>query len=119
PVGAPQVNLLGRWGLDDGTGTTAVNTVVGAPNGSLLPLSPPPPSPPVPAPPVWVAGGSNYVTTPLPPGNIGLRLAGTTAAGDYVALERGPYPLTSTPTTTTPLGAANFTVETWFKRDAA
>ena len=29
--------LIGRWGLDDGTGTVALNSVLGRPNGSLLP----------------------------------------------------------------------------------
>lgn len=27
--------LLGRWGLNDGTGTTAVNSIAGSPNGTL------------------------------------------------------------------------------------
>ena len=31
---APQANLIGRWGLDDGAGTTAANSA-GVPNGTL------------------------------------------------------------------------------------
>src|SRR5207237_8412250 len=70
PITTPVANLIGRWGLDDGTGTTALNSIPGQPNGSLLPLN----VPPNPAgPPVWVAG-SGYVTTPLPAGNVGLHL---------------------------------------------
>ena len=93
PLFAPQANLVGRWGLDEGAGTTAVNSA-GIPNGSLLPLA---------TPPVWVAGGSGYVTG-LVPGNDVLRLA---TAGDYVGF--GPA--------TAALGATRFTVETWFKRE--
>ena len=90
-------NLIGRWGLDEGSGTTAANSA-GLPNGTLAPATPP----------TWVAGGSGY-TTGLVPGNDVLRLSGTTAAGDHVAFGAA----------TATLGAAQFTVETWFKREAA
>jgi hypothetical protein len=96
PLFAPQANLIGRWGLDDGAGTAAVNSA-GIPNGSLLPVVAPA------LPPVWVAGGSGYVTG-LVPGNDVLRLA---AAGDYVTFGAA----------TSTLGASRFTVETWFKRE--
>ncbi len=89
-------NLIGRWGLDEGSGTVVANSA-GIPNGTLAPGTPL-------APPTW-AGGSGYATTLAPGANV-LRLSGTTATGDYVSFG----PATST------LGASNFTVETWFNR---
>ena len=94
---APQPNLVGRWGLDDGVGTVAANSA-GLPNGTLastVPLGLP----------VWVSPGSGFVTG-LVPGNDALRL---TAAGDHVTFGAA----------TSTLGASRFTVETWFKREAA
>ena len=46
--------LLGRWGLDEGTGLVATNSVVTSPltNGTLAPTA---------TPPVWVAGGSPFI----------------------------------------------------------
>ena len=96
PLFAPQTNLIGRWGLDDATGTSALNTA-GPQNGSLLPVVAPA------APPVWATGGSGYVTG-LVPGNDVLRL---TSPGDYVTFGAA----------TSTLGASRFTVETWFKRE--
>ena len=93
PLFAAQPNLIGRWGLDEGTGTTAVNSA-GAPNGTLASTNP--------ILPVWIAGGSGFVAG-AQPGNEALRLA---VSGDYVAL--GPATLT--------LGASTFTLETWFNR---
>ncbi len=90
-------NLVGRWGLDEGSGTTAANTA-GLPNGTLVTTSPATPL-------VWVAGGSGY-TSGLVPGNNVLRFAGTAGAGDYVSFGAA----------TSTLGASTFTVETWFKR---
>jgi VCBS repeat-containing protein len=97
PLPLSQPNLVGRWGLDEGTGTLATNSA-GAPNGTLTSTSPATPL-------VWVAGGSTY-TSGLVPGLDGLRLSGTTGNADYVTF--GPAPA---------LGAAKFTIETWFKRD--
>ena len=42
PMTVLPAGLIGRWGLDDGTGTVALNSVLGRPNGSLLPLNVPP-----------------------------------------------------------------------------
>ena len=95
---APQANLLGRWGLDDGTVTTAVNSASpGTANGTLAPA--------VPTLPVWVAGGSGFVTG-LVPGSDALRFS---VAGDHVTFGAA----------SPALGASRFTVETWFKREAA
>ena len=93
-------NLIGRWGLDEGTGTTATNSA-GLPNGTLVTGSPLTPL-------VWTPGGSGYVSTPLPAGNYGMRFTAS-PAGDYVTFGQA----------TTTLGASQFTVETWFRRDAA
>src|SRR6266850_3960494 len=57
--------------------------------------------------PFWVTG-TPFASTPLPPGAYGLRLSGTPAASDYVSFGAAPG-----------LGASSFTIETWFKRDAA
>ena len=96
-VGLP-TGLLGRWSLDDGTGTIATSSI--GPNGTLAPAAPL-------TPPTWVAGGSHYVSTPLPAGNYALKMAGTVAAADYVTFGAAPA-----------LGASKFTVETWFRREA-
>jgi hypothetical protein len=92
PVAAA-ANLIGRWALDDGSGTTAANSVVSGPIGSLLPLA---------GGPAWDTGVSSYVTG-LVPGNDALRLT----TGDYVSFGAA----------SSALGASRFTVETWFKRD--
>ena len=94
--------LVGRWGLDEGTGTIA-NSSVGAVQGTLQPAAPA-------LPPTWSPGGSGYTPTPLSSVNNGLSLR---IPGDFVPLEQGPYPLASP----TPLGASTFTIETWFRRD--
>ena len=94
--------LAGRWGLDEGTGTIANNSV-GAVHGTLQPVAPA-------APPAWSLGGSGYTPTPLSAVNNGLSLR---IPGDFVPLEQGPYPLASP----TPLGASTFTIETWFRRE--
>jgi len=91
-------NLVGRWGLDDGAGTVAVNSA-GAPNGTLVSTSPATPL-------LWVAGGSAY-TSGLVPGLDALRLSGTTGNNDYVTFGAAA----------STLGAAKFTVETWFRRE--
>ncbi len=93
--------LLGRWGLDDGTGTVAAGSM-GTINGTLAPNATTVPPGTGPS---WTLGGSGYATTPLPAGNNGLRLA---TSGDYVLLE---------PLNSTALASATFTLETWFRRE--
>ena len=90
--------LLGRWGLDEGTGTVTANSIVTSPttNGTLAPAA---------APPTWVAGGSPFAASPSP-GPYGLHLGGTPATNDFVSMGAAPG-----------LNAATFTLETWFKRD--
>src|SRR5437870_9665169 len=51
---------------------------------------------------------SPFVFTPWPAGNFAVKMAGTLAANDYATFGAAPG-----------LGAANFTVETWFRRDGA
>ena len=66
PVGA-QPGLAGRWGLDEGTGLIAANSVVGGPNGTLVPTpNANPMLPPQPA--QWIAGvgPSNVMRCPSP-----------------------------------------------------
>ena len=94
--------LVGRWGLDEGTGTIA-NSSVGGVHG-VLQFVPPA------GPPTWSLGGSGYTPTPLSAVNNGLSLR---IPGDFVPLEQGPYPLVGP----TVLGASTFTLETWFRRD--
>jgi hypothetical protein len=50
--------LLGRWGLNDGTGTTAVNSIAGSPNGTLMPNA---------TPPTWVSGAPPFAVPPTAP----------------------------------------------------
>ncbi|NOT35086.1 MAG: hypothetical protein HOP12_13125 [Candidatus Eisenbacteria bacterium] len=83
PSGA---GLIGRWGLNDGSGTTALNSIGGAPNGTLTNG------------PTWVTGSSFSL-------DYGLFMAGTNGFvtfGNHAAL-----------------GLPAFTLETWFRRDAA
>src|SRR5437773_5142571 len=95
PITTPAANLIGRWALDEGSGTTTADTSGRADNGTLTNG------------PVWVPG-SPFVFTPWPAGNFAVKMAGTVPAGDYATF--GPA---------AGLGAANFTVETWFRRDGA
>ncbi len=83
--------LIGRWGLDDGAGLSAIDSSGSGVTGTLRNGA------------AWTSG-TPFVSTPVPPGDYGLRLRGTTGAADHVALGPG-------------LGASTFTVETWFKRD--
>src|SRR5207253_6043852 len=92
-VSAP--GLIGRWSLDEGTGTTIADSTGNGNTGTIQNGA------------VWVAG-TPYVSTPLPPGAYGLHLTGTTADAGYVTFGAAPG-----------LDAATFTVETWFKRDSA
>lgn len=55
-----QAGLLGRWGMNEGTGSTAFNTVSGNPNGTLTNT------------PTWVAGNPGFpVPPPAAPTNLG------------------------------------------------
>jgi VCBS repeat-containing protein len=92
---AAQPGLIGRWGLDEGSGTTVTNSA-GVPNGTVGPAA---------APPAWSAGGSNFESGLVPGADV-LQLTGTATAKDFVTFG----PATST------LGAATFTIETWFSR---
>ena len=79
--------LIGRWGLNEGAGTSAASTVAGAPTGTLTNG------------PTWVAGAPFSLTA------YGLRFYGTNG-----------YATFGNPAA---LGLANFTIETWFRRDGA
>src|SRR2546428_5636008 len=94
--------LLGRFGLDEGTGLVATHSVVTSPlsNGTLAPAVNGSIGPPT-----WVAGGSPFVPSPSP-GSYGLHLGGTPATNDYVSMGAAPG-----------LNSATFTIETWFKKD--
>ena len=95
PLPGAQTNLLGRWSMDEGTGTTITDSTGNGNTGTIQNT------------PVWVAG-TPYVSTPLPPGNYGMHLTGTTTDAGYVTFGAAPG-----------LDAATFTIETWFKRDGA
>lgn len=47
--------LLGRWGLNDGAGTTAINSIAGSPNGTLING------------PTWVTPGAPFNISFIPP----------------------------------------------------
>ncbi|HET7217959.1 MAG TPA: LamG-like jellyroll fold domain-containing protein, partial [Vicinamibacterales bacterium] len=85
--------LIGRWGLNEGFGGVTEDSsgsgVAGALSGG----------------PSWAAG-SPFAHTPLPAANYGLDLSGNATARDYVTFGAAPG-----------LGAATFTIETWFRRD--
>ncbi|PYR69577.1 MAG: hypothetical protein DMF88_05635 [Acidobacteria bacterium] len=86
--------LIGRWGLDEGVGTSTLDSSGSGVTGTVRNGA------------AWITG-SPFAPTPPTPGDYGVHLKGTTAAADYVSVEG------------TPLGASSFTVETWFKRDGA
>lgn len=85
--------LIGRWGLNEGFGTTTEDSAGSAVAGTLTNA------------PAWVTG-SPFAHTPLPAGNYALDFTGTAAARDYVTFGAAPA-----------LGASTFTIETWFRRD--
>ena len=87
--------LIGRWSLDEGSGSTVADSSGGGTTGTVQNTA------------VWVAG-TPYVSTPLPPGNYALRLTGSATDAGHVKLGAAPG-----------LNAATFTIETWFKREAA
>ncbi len=78
--------LVARWGLNDGEGITAANSVTGSPDGTLT------------GGPAWVADSLLVLSNAL---NFGVSSA-------YVTFGNPPE-----------LALAQFTIETWFKRDAA
>ena len=90
---ASGAGLIARWGLDEGAGTAIVDSTGNGNAGTLLNgVS-------------WTTG-TPFVSTPLPAGNYGVHLKGTTGAADYVSFG-----------TASSLGTPTFTVETWFMRD--
>ena len=88
---SPTANLIGRWGLDEGTGAAIADSSGSGFNGTTV------------ASPSWVDG---FNVAPPVGGANGLQFDGV---NDYVTFG----PATST------LGAAQFTLETWFKRTGA
>src|SRR5439155_4286372 len=88
--------LLGRWGLDEGSGTAATSTVTTPSIVGTLTNGP-----------TWVPFGAPYVATPSS-GRYGMHFSGTMPGNEYVAL--GPAPQ---------LGAQMFTIETWFRKEGA
>jgi hypothetical protein len=84
-------NLLGRWGLNDGFGTSAAGST---PVDGVLVNAP-----------TWV-DGTPFAHTPLAPGNYALDVSGSATAKDLVTFGTAPA-----------LGASTFTLETWFKRE--
>ena len=87
---AADAGLLGRWGLDDATGTVAADSSGNNVHGTLTPAANPP---------VWVAGAPLQVVA----GAHGFDFNGTT---NYVTF--GPA---------SGLGATTFTIEAWIKRE--
>ncbi len=86
--------LVARWGLNEGSGTAAANTV-GPPNGTLLGTAPLA---------QWVAG-LPFSPDPVAPGTYGLAFTDTNS---YATMGAAP-----------PLALTTFTVEGWFKRTGA
>jgi hypothetical protein len=78
--------LIGRWGLNEGAGTSGANSIGGSPAGTLTNG------------PTWT-GGSSFSP------NYGLSFAGTNAYSTFGS--------------NAALGLGTFTIETWFRRDAA
>lgn len=83
---ASGTGLIGRWGLNEGAGTSAANSIGGSPAGTLTNG------------PTWT-GGTSFSP------NYGLSFAGTNAYSTFG--------------NNAALGLATFTIETWFRRDAA
>jgi len=83
---ASGTGLNGRWGLNDGTGTTADNSIAASPDGTLTNG------------PVWVDGCPFAASNSLKLG----------ASNAYATFGNPPA-----------LGLAQFTIETWFRRDGA
>jgi hypothetical protein len=85
--------LIGRWALDEGTGTTAASTVAGAPSGTLSATSG--------AVPTWVTGGGPFAL----PNSASLLLNSNSGYVNF----GNPASLKLT----------QFTLESWIRRDAA
>ena len=85
---ASAAGLIGRWSLDEGTGTTIADSTGNGNTGTIQNGA------------VWVAG-TPYVSTPLPPGNYGIHFTGTTADAGYVTF--GAAPLLDAATFTVPM----------------
>jgi concanavalin A-like lectin/glucanase superfamily protein/List-Bact-rpt repeat protein/fibronectin type III domain protein len=83
------IGLLGRWGLNDGSGPTASNSVAGSPAGTLTNG------------PFWAAGSPFAYA-------YGLKLSGLSSNRGYVSFGDPAAAHLST-----------FTLETWFRRDGA
>jgi fibronectin type 3 domain-containing protein len=114
-ITGPSAGLLGRWGLNEGSGTTAGNSA-GSINGTLTPPS---------AGPTWVAGYAFVQDTTAPAAPAGLTATGgdTTATINWTAggesdlagydlyrATNSPVPTTGTPLNGTDLiGATTFT----------
>lgn len=64
--------LIGRWGLNEGTGTTASNSISGRPNGTLAPAAPPP---------TWVTG---FPLPDLTPPAVPQGLTAATGSGQII-----------------------------------
>ncbi|MEO8425117.1 MAG: LamG-like jellyroll fold domain-containing protein, partial [Actinomycetota bacterium] len=95
---SPVAGLLGRWGMNEGTGITAANTAGSAGvNGTLVG--------PTGGLPTWANGAP--VATPPPPGNYAVQFDGT---DDQIDL--------GTASAST-LGASQYTLELWFKKTGA
>ncbi len=62
--------LLGRWGLNDGSGSTAVNSIAGSPDGTLYPAG---------SLPAWESG--NFIVPSAPPADPSNLLATTISSG--------------------------------------
>jgi hypothetical protein len=80
--------LIGRWGMNEGSGTTIANAVAGGVSGTLT------------GSPAWISPGSTF-TTPT-----ALAFNTSTGSNAYVTFSPG-----------TTMNAAIFTIETWFRRE--
>ena len=92
---SPVTGLLGRWGLNAGTGTSAANTAGSAGvNGTLMNGA------------AWTTGAPAVVVPP-PPGNYAVQLDGVDDQIDMGTASASA------------LGASQYTLELWFKQTGA
>jgi hypothetical protein len=87
-------NLVARWGLDDGAGTTVADSIAPTADGTIVGTGS-----------AWVAGAPFDLATCSNNDNVMLRFDGT---NDYVTFGNAAE-----------LGLSTFTVETWFVRTGA
>jgi hypothetical protein len=87
-------NLVARWGLDDGAGTTVADSIAPAADGTIMGTGS-----------AWVAGAPFDLATCSDDDNVMLRFDGT---NDYVTFGNAAE-----------LGLSTFTIETWFVRTGA